>query len=61
MSPTPLSSRGPNSSHHYGNSSTAIIASTRNLRRFYENLQHLSVKITALLHLQIYLLFAQKH
>lgn len=60
MSPTPLSSRGPDSSHHYGISSSAIIASTRNLRRFYENLHYLSVKIIALLHLQTHLQFAQK-
>lgn len=61
MSPTPLSSRGPDSSHHYGISSTAIIASTRNLRRFYENLHYLSVKIIALLHLQTHLQFVQKN
>lgn len=61
MSLTPLSAVGL--THHtiYGNFCIAIIASTRNLRRFYENLQHLSVKIIALLHLQIYLLFAQRH
>lgn len=61
MSPTPLSSRGPDSSHHYGISSSAIIASTRNLRRFYENLHYLSVKIIALLHLQTHLQFVQKN
>ena len=60
MSPTPLSAVGL--THHtiYGNFCIAIIASTRNLRRFCENLHYLSVKITALLHLQIYLLFAQR-
>lgn len=61
MSLTPPSAVGL--THHTinGNFCIAIIASTRNLRRFYENLHYLSVKIIALLHLQTHLQFAQKH
>lgn len=61
MSLTPLSAVGL--THHtiYGRFCIAIIASTRNLRRFCENLHYLSVKIIALLHLQTHLQFVQKH